>query len=51
MAELGYRAATWPGIAAPSPDATGGRVSIYNLRGELGPAEAACRRVLDSNGQ
>ena len=29
MAELGYRAGMWPGIEPPSPDATGGRVSVF----------------------
>jgi DNA-binding beta-propeller fold protein YncE len=35
VAELGYRAGMWPGTTAPSPDATGGRLSIFNPRGEL----------------
>ncbi len=35
VAELGYRAGMWPGTEAPSPDATGGRVSIYNRGGKL----------------
>jgi DNA-binding beta-propeller fold protein YncE len=35
VAELGYRAGMWPGTSPPSPDAPGGRVSIFNLRGEL----------------
>lgn len=34
VAELGYRAGMWPGTSAPSPDATGGRVSIFNIQGE-----------------
>jgi hypothetical protein len=25
----------WPGTTAPTPDATGGRVSIFDRRGEL----------------
>ncbi|MFN9970544.1 MAG: SMP-30/gluconolactonase/LRE family protein, partial [Phycisphaerae bacterium] len=29
VAELGYRAGMWPGTQAPSPDSTGGRVSIF----------------------
>jgi DNA-binding beta-propeller fold protein YncE len=35
VAELGYKAAMWPGISAPSEDATGGRVSIFTPTGEL----------------
>jgi DNA-binding beta-propeller fold protein YncE len=35
VAELGYRAGMWPGTSPPSPDATGGRVSIFTPRGEL----------------
>lgn len=35
VAELGYRAGMWPGTVAPSPDATGGRVSVFNPEGEL----------------
>jgi DNA-binding beta-propeller fold protein YncE len=35
VAELGFHAGMWPGTAAPSPDAPGGRVSIFNRRGEL----------------
>lgn len=35
VAELGYRAGMWPGTSPPSPDATGGRVSIFTLNGEL----------------
>ena len=30
VAELGFRAGMWPGTTAPSPDATGGRVSIFS---------------------
>jgi len=35
VAELGYRAGMWPGTVAPTPDATGGRVSIFDQHGEL----------------
>ena len=35
VAELGYKAAMWPGTTAPYPDATGGRVSIFDPAGEL----------------
>ncbi len=35
IAELGYRAGMWPGTSAPSPDATGGRVSIFSPDGQL----------------
>jgi hypothetical protein len=35
VAELGYRAGMWPGTSAPSPDATGGRVSVLNSRGTV----------------
>ncbi len=35
VAELGYRAGMWPGTSSPSPDATGGRVSIFDLNGDL----------------
>lgn len=35
VAELGYRAGMWPGTTAPSPDATGGRVSIFAENGTL----------------
>ncbi len=35
VAELGYRAGMWPGTSAPSADATGGRVSVFDSRGEL----------------
>ena len=35
VAELGYRAGMWPGTSAPSDDATGGRVSIYDIHGSL----------------
>lgn len=35
VAELGFRAGMWPGTTAPSPDATGGRVSVFGPGGEL----------------
>ena len=35
VAELGYRAGMWPGTTAPSPDSTGGRVSIFDATGKL----------------
>ena len=35
IAELGYRAGMWPGTTAPSPDATGGRVSVFTPDGQL----------------
>ncbi len=35
VAELGYRAGMWPGTQAPSPDATGGRVSLFSASGTL----------------
>jgi DNA-binding beta-propeller fold protein YncE len=35
VAELGYRAGMFPGNMAPTPDATGGRVSVFSLAGEL----------------
>lgn len=35
VAELGYRAGMWPGTSAPHPDATGGRVSIFDRQGKL----------------
>jgi sugar lactone lactonase YvrE len=35
VAELGWRAGMWPGTFAPSADATGGRVSIFDRRGLL----------------
>ncbi|MBI4600670.1 MAG: hypothetical protein HY721_01795 [Planctomycetes bacterium] len=35
VAELGYRAGMWPGIAPPSADATGGRVSVFARDGTL----------------
>ncbi len=33
VAELGYRAGMWPGTTAPYPQATGGRVSIFDPNG------------------
>jgi DNA-binding beta-propeller fold protein YncE len=35
VAELGYRAGMWPGTTAPSPDSTGGRVSVFDWDGVL----------------
>jgi DNA-binding beta-propeller fold protein YncE len=35
VAELGFRAGMWPGTTAPSPDATGGRVSVFDAAGTL----------------
>src|SRR5690606_6415134 len=35
IAELGYRSGMWPGTSPPSPDATGGRVSVFDPAGEL----------------
>ena len=35
VAELGYRAGMWPGTTAPSPESTGGRVSIFDSAGKL----------------
>jgi DNA-binding beta-propeller fold protein YncE len=35
VAELGYKAGMWPGTTAPAPDATGGRVSIFDSAGKL----------------
>ncbi len=35
VAELGYRAGMWPGKSAPSKDATGGRVSVFDPQGRL----------------
>src|SRR5439155_3030800 len=32
VAELGFRAGMWPGTTAPSADAPGGRVSIFDSR-------------------
>lgn len=33
VAELGYRAGMWPGTTAPTIDATGGRVSVFDRDG------------------
>lgn len=35
VAELGYRAGMWPGTTPPTRDATGGRVSIFDMDGRL----------------
>ncbi len=35
VAELGYTAGMWPGTTKPTPDATGGRVSIFDRCGKL----------------
>ena len=35
VAELGYRAGMWPGTTAPTPDATGGRVSVFDANRNL----------------
>jgi DNA-binding beta-propeller fold protein YncE len=35
VAELGYKAGMWPGTVAPSDDATGGRVSVFDPQGQL----------------
>jgi DNA-binding beta-propeller fold protein YncE len=35
VAELGYRAGMWPGTEPPHPQATGGRVSIFDSAGKL----------------
>ncbi len=35
VAELGYRAGMWPGTEPPHPQATGGRVSIFDSTGKL----------------
>lgn len=35
VAEVGYRAGMWPGTSPPSPDATGGRISIFSADGTL----------------
>ncbi len=35
VAELGFRAGMWPGTTAPSPDATGGRISVFDHDGRL----------------
>jgi DNA-binding beta-propeller fold protein YncE len=35
VAELGFRAGMWPGTTAPTSDAPGGRVSIFDRQGRL----------------
>ncbi len=35
VAELGYKAGMWPGTTPPSPEATGGRVSVYSPERKL----------------
>ncbi|MBN9121649.1 MAG: hypothetical protein J0I06_21300 [Planctomycetes bacterium] len=35
VAELGYRAGMWPGTSPPTPDATGGRVSVFDAERNL----------------
>ena len=35
VAELGFKAGMWSGTQAPSPDSTGGRVSIFDMKGKL----------------
>jgi DNA-binding beta-propeller fold protein YncE len=35
VAELGFHAGMWPGTTAPTPDAPGGRVSIFDGHGKL----------------
>ncbi len=35
VAELGYRAGMWPGTTAPTPDATGGCVSVFDPQRNL----------------
>lgn len=35
VAELGYRAGMWPGTSAPSPQATGGRLTIFDSQGKV----------------
>jgi DNA-binding beta-propeller fold protein YncE len=46
VAELGFRAGMWPGTKAPPPDASGGRLSIFDQNGELcarwGGGETPC---------
>lgn len=46
VAELGYRAGMWPGTKPPTPDATGGRVSIYGrdwkLKARFGGGDDPC---------
>lgn len=35
VAELGFRSGMWPGTSIPTPDATGGRISIISPSGQL----------------
>lgn len=35
VAELGYRAGMWPDTSPPTPEATGGRVSVFDARHQL----------------
>src|SRR5262245_54503376 len=35
VAEVGFRAGMWPGTSAPTPNATGGRVSIFDRNGNV----------------
>jgi DNA-binding beta-propeller fold protein YncE len=35
VAELGFIAGMWPGTTAPGPDPPGGRLSVFDRRGEL----------------
>ena len=35
VAELGYRAGMWPGTSPPTPDATGGRLSVFDAKRNL----------------
>ncbi|MEI6539055.1 MAG: peptidyl-alpha-hydroxyglycine alpha-amidating lyase family protein [Planctomycetota bacterium] len=35
VAELGYRSGMWPGTSPPTPDATGGRISVLSPEGQL----------------
>jgi DNA-binding beta-propeller fold protein YncE len=46
VAELGYRAGMWPDTSPPTPDATGGRVSVFDrdgtLRARWGGGETPC---------
>jgi len=35
VTELGYRAGMWSGTEPPTPDATGGRISVFEAGGEL----------------
>ena len=52
VAELGYRAGMWPGTTAPSPDAPGGRVSVFDRDGNLlarwGGGDNPCARATSS---